>query len=308
MNLLFYSAAGDAPAVWRSALATVLPQAQLHAWAADAELPACDYALVWKPPAAVFTRQNQLRAVFNLGAGVDAVLAMDTLPVGVPLIRLEDAGMALQMVEYVLHAVLRRYRRFDDYAAQAARGEWRPLPLGRRPTIGVLGLGALGLTVAAALGDLGFPVRGWSRTRKELEGGEAFAGAAELERFLSACDVLICLLPLTTETRGILNRRTLSALRRGALLINIARGDHLVEDDLLAALAEGQVGHAVLDVCRDEPLPAGHPLWTHPRVTLTPHIAALTLVEDSAAQIAEKIRRLEAGEAVSGLVDLKRGY
>jgi glyoxylate/hydroxypyruvate reductase A len=293
---------------WRAALAAALPEAMIGVWPDGPREP--DYALVWKPPAELFTRVRPAKAIFNLGAGVEALLATPLLPSDVPVIRLEDAGMAEQMAEYVTLAVLRAYREADAYAAQQRAGRWEPRPRIAKSAfgVGILGFGLLGQAVASALAPFGFPLRGWSRGRKLLPGVESFAGHAELPPFLAASRVLVCLLPSTPDTRGLLDRAALDALPRGAHLVNIARGDIVVDDDLLAALDRGHVAGATLDVFRDEPLPSGHPFWHHSRITLTPHVSAVTLVEDSVAQVAGKIRRLERGEPVTGIVDRARGY
>ncbi len=306
MNLLFHSPDENLDD-WRAALARWLPEARLHAWPTAVE---CDYALVWKPPAELFAAQSTLKAVFNLGAGVDALLAAGTVPASLPLVRLEDAGMARQMVEYALYALLHHYRGFDAYARQQARGEWRQHPGRRREDcrVGVLGLGVLGRAVAEAVCGLGFPVSAWSRAPKTVEGVRCHAGATGLDALLAESEVLIVLLPLTGDTRSLLDRARLARLPRGAYLVNLARGALLVEDDLLALLDEGHLGGAMLDVFATEPLPPEHRFWSHPLVTVTPHISALTLIEESAAQIADKLRRLERGEPITGVVERGRGY
>ncbi|HNG50271.1 MAG TPA: glyoxylate/hydroxypyruvate reductase A [Plasticicumulans sp.] len=271
--------------------------------------PPADYALLWNPPPAALLGQTRLRAAFALGAGVDALLGADVLPPGVPLYRLEDAGMAAQMVEYALHAVLRWQRRFDEYEALAARGEWRTLTPRPRPLIAVLGLGALGGAVASAFAGLGYRVRGWSRSPRTLAGVEGFAGPEALMACLDGAGVLIDLLPLTAGTRGLLDGRVFAQLMPGALFVNLARGAHVVEADLLAALAGGRLSAAVLDVFGQEPLPAGHALRDHPEVTVTPHIAALTRLDAALDSIAAAITAIEAGAtAVLGRVDPARGY
>lgn len=313
MDILFHESGGD-PSQWLDALQTALPEARLRAWAPGDVAPA-DYALVWKPPLEVLQGRVGLKAVFNLGAGVDAILAFlaqhpQALPASVPLVRLEDAGMARQMVHYATHAVLGHFRDMDAYAAQQARSEWRRLPARRMEDhpVGVLGLGVLGGAVAQALVGLGFRVRGWSRSARGLPGVEVFAGAAALTDFAAGLQVAINLLPSTPETENILDARFFARLADGSRVVNLARGAHLVEADLLAGLAAGRPGSAVLDVFREEPLPAGHPFWLHPRVVVTPHVSALTLVSDSVAQIAAKIRALEAGGTISGVVERARGY
>lgn len=310
MRILFYSHADD-PAAWLRALACALPEASVRAWREGDDAPA-DYALVWKPPAAMLQGRHDLKCIFNLGAGVDALLQLGgALPAGVPVVRLDDAGMAIQMAEYVTHAVLRYYRRFDELEAQAKAGRWqRDLSPFRKSdfAVGILGLGVLGEKMAQALAPFGFPLRGWSRSRKSVPGVSCHAGEAELDAFLRGTRVLVCALPLTADTVGILNRANLAKLRAGAYLINVARGAHLVEEDLLALLHEGHIAGATLDVFQTEPLPAAHPFWREPRVTITPHVAALTLLEESVMQIASKIRAMQRGETVAGIVDRMKGY
>jgi glyoxylate/hydroxypyruvate reductase A len=218
--------------------------------------------------------------------------------------------MAEQMIEYACHAVLRRYREFDAYAEQQRAGAWRPRRriAKRRFGIGILGLGVLGSAVATALSQFGFPVYGWSRSPKALDGIESRAGAGELDFVLARAQILICLLPSTDETRGLLDRQRLSQLPRGGYVINLARGNVLVDEDLLALIDEGHLAGAMLDVFHDEPLPGAHAFWHHPKVTVTPHVSAATLVDESVAQIVAKIRRLEVGLPVTGVVERRRGY
>lgn len=315
MNLLFHTAASNS-AEWLAALFRALPAARVHAWPAAPDAtpargsPGIDYALLWKPPRRLLSELGSAKAIFNLGAGVDTLVGLGALPAGVPVVRLEDAGMAEQMREYVVHAVLRVYRELDAYAEAQRTALWRPLPRQDKESFGVglLGMGVLGSAVAAALEPFGFPLVAWSRTRKAVAGIESYAGRTELDRFLARCSVLVCLLPLTRETRGLLDHRTLSLLPAGAHVVNVARGGLIVDDDLLALLDQGRIGGATLDVFADEPLPAAHPFWHHPRIVVTPHISAVTLVEASVAQIAAKIARLEAGLPITGIVDRERNY
>jgi glyoxylate/hydroxypyruvate reductase A len=309
LRLLLYIPSTEAADEWRAAFARALPEAELRAWAPGLEW-AVEYAAFWHPPRDLLTGQTRLKAAFNLGAGVDAAIKALALPPGVPLVRLEDAGMGRQMDEYVTWAVLSYFRRLDDYAAQRARSEWR-IHRPRRHAefaIGMLGLGVLGARVARTLLGLGFPVAGWSASRKSIEGVRCFAGKPELNAFLSAIRALVCLLPLTPETAGLLNRETLGKLPRGAYVVNVARGGLVVDDDLLALLDDGHLAGATLDVFHEEPLPPSHRFWTHPKVFITPHCSAVTSIEDSVAQVAGKIRCLERGEAITGIVDPLRGY
>ena len=292
---------------WLQGLAAVLPGADITVWQPGA--PPADYAVVWAPPQQFMDEQPGLKALFNIGAGVDALLKL-RLPPRARVVRLDDAGMAVQMAEYVCHAVIRHFREFDAYEADMAAGRWgyrKPRLRGDFP-VGVMGLGVLGERVAKALAQFDFPVNGWSRSPKAIEGVRGFAGAAQFNDFLAASRVLVNLLPLTPETADVIHRDTLAGLQPGAYVINVARGAHLVEDDLLAAIDSGHVAGATLDVFRTEPLPAGHAFWNHPRITVTPHTSARTLRDESIAQIARKMAAMERGEAVAGVVDAARGY
>lgn len=313
MKIIFYTPQNNA-ASWLHDFARALPAAELREWQPGDTAPA-DFAVVWRPPREMFAHREGLRAVFNLGAGVDAILALErehpgTLPHDTQLVRLEDTGMAPQMAEYVTHAVLRYMRRFDEYQTLQAERCWKVLDPHPRDTftVGVLGLGVLGTHVARALVPFGMPVRGYSRSARQIEGITTYAGEAQLDGFLSGVKVLVNLLPHTPDTHDMLNRRVFSKLAQGAYLINVARGAHLVEQDLLDALADGQIAAATLDVFREEPLPVDHPFWQQPRITITPHSSAQTLREESVVQVAQKIVALSRGETVSGVVDIKRGY
>jgi glyoxylate/hydroxypyruvate reductase A len=308
VKILLYTGASNA-AAWIDALSRAMPEAIIGTWPDDATREA-DYALVWRPPPEVLATLDRAKAIFNLGAGVDGLDSMPRSLERVPLIRLEDAGMAEQMAEYVAHAVLRRYREFDAYAQSQREAVWQPrCRLDKSEfRVGILGIGVLGAAVASTLTAFGFPIDGWSRSRKQLPGVRSFAGDAELREFLGRGNVLVCMLPLTAETRGILGHATLSRLPRGAYIVNVARGALLIEQDLLALVDSGALAGATLDVFQDEPLPPSHAFWHHPRITVTPHVSAVTRIEESVAQIDAKIRRLEAGLPVSGVVDRVRFY
>jgi glyoxylate/hydroxypyruvate reductase A len=262
MKLLF-CCAGTKPEPWIAGLRAALPAADVAVWEPGA--PAADYAVVWAPPQAFLDEQPGLRAVFNIGAGVDALLKL-RLPPTARVVRLDDAGMSVQMAEYVCHAVIRHFREFDGYEADVRQGRWSyRKPRSRADfAVGVMGLGVLGSRVAQALRVFEFPVNGWSRSPKALDGVRGFSGREGFNDFLAASRVLVNLLPLTPDTQDILNRDTLSRLQPGGYVINVARGAHLVDEDLLALLDEGHLAGATLDVFRTEPLPAGHPFWTHP--------------------------------------------
>ena len=292
---------------WLQGLAAALPGADISVW--QPGTPQADYAVVWAPPQQFMDEQAGLKALFNIGAGVDALLKL-RLPPQALVVRLDDAGMAVQMAEYVCHAVIRHFREFDGYEADMAAGRWgyRKPRLRSDFPIGVMGLGVLGERVARALAQFDFPINGWSRSPKAIAGVRAFTGAGQFNDFLSASRVLVNLLPLTPDTTDVINKDTLARLQPGAYVINVARGAHLVDEDLLAAIDSGHVAGATLDVFRTEPLPAGHAFWNHPRITITPHTSARTLRDESIAQIARKIAALQRGEAVAGVVDAGRGY
>jgi glyoxylate/hydroxypyruvate reductase A len=297
---------------WVREFAAVMPQAQTIAWREGAAepLPPCDYAVVWSPTPALLDQLAHVRAIFLMGAGVDALLKLgDALP-PVPIVRLGDAGMGVQMAEYVAHAVLRYYRHFDDYEEQARHGVWDPLPLTPKEefTVGIMGLGRLGLPVVEAMRMFGFPVRGWSRTPKDIPGVECFHGTDGLDPFLRATRVLVCMLPLTPETSNLLDRHNLGKLLPNAYLINVSRGAILAEPDLMTLIRSGHIAGATLDVFRHEPLPAPHPFWNEPRIAITPHISALTMRHDAVRQIADKIAKLERGQPVDDVVDRDLGY
>ena len=294
------------PAPWLAALHQHLPQAKVDVWHSGAAR--ADYAIVWAAPQQFFDEQTALQAVFNMGAGVDALLQRQ-MRADLPIVRLNDAGMGVQMAEYVCHALIRHTRDFALFEAQAQQGLWQEPPVLDRADfpVGILGLGVLGEQVARAVQHFGFPVLGWSRTARQLDGIRCFHSQAQLAAFLAGTRVLVNLLPLTPQTENLLNRDTLSQLQPGAYLINIARGRHVVDEDLLSLLDNGQIAGATLDVFRTEPLPAEHAFWRHPRVTVTPHIAGRTVLQDTVQQIVAKIQALQKGEPIEGVVDRARG-
>lgn len=312
MEIIFYHPTFDIP-YWIAELEKQLPGSRVREWKPGDDRSA-DYALVWHPPVEMLQGRD-LKAVFALGAGVDSILSKlrehpQMLPLSIPLFRLEDTGMGLQMQEYAVSQVLHWFRRFDDYQALKQQACWQPLDEYRREdfTIGIMGAGVLGAKVAQGLQAWGFPLRSWSRSRKAWPQVQSFAGADELNEFLRETRVLINLLPNTAETVGIINQQLLAQLPDGSYVLNLARGVHVVEDDLLAALESGKLKGAMLDVFSREPLPAASPLWAHPRVAMTPHIAAVTRPQEAIAYIAGTISQLERGETVSGQVDRQRGY
>lgn len=312
MEIIFYHPTFDTQ-YWICELEKQLPGARVREWKAGDNRSA-DYALVWHPPVEML-QGRALKAVFALGAGVDSILSKlrdhpDMLPLSIPLFRLEDTGMGRQMQEYAVSQVLHWFRRFDDYQALKLVSRWQPLPEYRADefTVGIMGAGVLGAKVAESLQPWGFPLRVWSRSRKSWPQVQSFAGQAELGEFLQGTRVLINLLPNTAETAGIINQTLLAQLPDESYVLNLARGVHVVEEDLLAALNSGKLKGAMLDVFSREPLPQESPLWAHPRVAMTPHVAAVTRPMEAITYIAETISRLEREEPVSGQVDRQRGY
>jgi glyoxylate/hydroxypyruvate reductase len=309
MAILFQSSA-DRWADWQPPLTALLPGEEFRLHPGTGDPASIEFAVVWKPPIGLLASLPNLKGVLSLGAGVDHILADPTLPPNVPVVRLLDPSLAAQMAEYVTLAVLAHHRRRGDYAAQQRDGVWRVLdaPGATRRRIGIMGFGMLGEACAARLMPFGFPLAGWVRHAQTAEGVRMFAGTEQLAAFLACSDILVCLLPLTPATHGILNARALALLPNGAAVINVARGAHVVVDDLLAALESGHLSGATLDVFADEPLAPGHPLWHHPKVTVTPHIAAITRPAHAAPIIADTIQRLRAGRPVAGVVNRHKGY
>lgn len=314
MALLFKSdlERGDA---WTDAFARLAPDMEVRLWPNQGDPADIDYALVWEPPRGEMKTYPNLKIIFSVGAGIDHLASDPELPQNVPLVRMVEPGLTAGMTEYVVMSVLYHHRFMLDYAQQQRDRVWREInqvpPWKRR--VGIMGLGVLGSDAAGKLLDFNFDVAGWSRTAKSIpgksnQGVTCFHGADGLTPFLNRSDILVCLLPLTKETEGILNARNLAALPRGAAVISAGRGKHMIEDDLLAALESGQIGGATLDVFRQEPLPRDHPFWTHPRVIVTPHAASMTAPDSACEAVVAAIRRFEAGQPLEHQVDLAQGY
>jgi len=309
MALLFRSSL-DSEARWRPQIARLMPELEIRVWPQVGNRTDIDYALVWQPEPGLLASLPNLKLILSLGAGVDHILGDPQLPRDVPIVRLVDPYMTDAMSEYVVLQVLRLHRQDLDYRAQQEAGIWRELAQknAAERRIGILGAGALGQDAGRKLRGLGFDIALWSRSAKIVDGLASGAGAAGLPALLRRSEILVCLLPLTAETEGILNTSTFALLPKGAALINAARGGHLIEEDLLAALASGQLSAAVLDVFREEPLRAGHPFWRHPRIVMTPHVAAATHPPTAAPIILDNIRRFEEGRPLLNRVNPAQGY
>lgn len=309
MKILYASAMSNED-TWLSLLRQALPEAEIVEWEDGAPAVDAEIAVAWMPPEDLFEREQKIKAVFNMGAGVDALLKLPGLRSDTLVVRLEDAGMSIQMAEYALHAILRFSRSFAKYEALQQRKEWAPQPDIDRQVwpVGVLGMGKMGSRVAEMLARFEYPVAGWSRSPRQVDGVESFHGQDQFSDFLARTRILINTLPLTPETEGILNANTLGQLQAGGYLVSMGRGEHLVEADLIPLLDSGQLMGATLDVFHEEPLPTQHPFWSDARIHITPHVAAASLPRESVAQISEKIRQYVAGKTPSGVVHADQGY
>jgi glyoxylate/hydroxypyruvate reductase A len=296
--------------IWREGLARLLGDIEFRVFPDVGDPAQIDVALAWKAPHGVLAGFPNLKLICSLGMGVDHLLHDPALPANVPIARLVDGNMVEQMSEYALYGILHFHRRFDVYGRLQAQQRWEELPLPHTALrrVGIMGIGEIGADCARKAAALGFPVRGWSRSPKSIAGVTCFSGGDQLPAFLRDTDILVSVLPLTDETQGIINARTLALLPRGAYFINVARGGLVCEEALLAALNSGQLEGSLLDVTAFEPLPQASPLWTHPKVLLTPHIAGLTNPETAVHPIAENIRRLSDGRSLLHLVERSRGY
>ena len=296
-------------AVWAELMARKMPALPFRIWPDIGDPREVRYLAAWQPPEDLAIRFPNLEVLFSTGAGTDQ-FDFSVIPETLPVVRMVETGIIKGMVEYATLAVLSIHRDWRTYLDQQREGHWqvhRVHPASSR-RVGVLGLGVLGRAVLESLGGFGFSCAGWSRSPQQIEGVDCYAGADGLQQFLARTDILICLLPLTDRTRGILSKPLFDQLPRGAAVINLGRGGHLVQQDLLQALDEGQVGKAILDVCEPEPLPPGHPFWAHPKVVLTPHIASMTQPETAVEAVIDNIRRHREGLPMVGLVDRTRGY
>jgi glyoxylate/hydroxypyruvate reductase A len=296
--------------IWVPDFTRVLPEVEIRIWPEIGDPAEIDYAFVWHPPAGLFLRLSNLRVIFSLGAGVESLLANPEIPPAIPLIRMVDPSLATGMAEFVLMQVLHYHRRMPEVAANQRARLWQPLrpPVAQDRRVGILGYGQLGAHCAEVLVRLGFDVAIWSRQPRHGAGITCFAGREELAPFFARSEIVVCLLPLTPDTAGILDAAAFAAMPRGGFVINAGRGGHLVEADLLAALDHGQIAGATLDVFTVEPLPPAHPFWAHERITVVPHISALTQPRTAVPIIADNIRRHRSGLPLLHAVDRGRGY
>jgi glyoxylate/hydroxypyruvate reductase A len=295
---------------WEQALRALEPALDVRCWQPGLCADDVEFVLCWEYPEGALLEFPQLKCVCSMGAGVDHILRDQRFPEQVSVVRLVDPSLVNSMYDYLQTIVNYYYRNIDVYRQQQARGAWRRLP--PRPAeeyqLGIMGLGNLGAHAAQGFAAQGFGVSGWSRTPQVLDGVKTFSGEDQRQAFLASLDVLICLLPLTAATRGILCRETFAAMPRGARVINVGRGGHLVDEELIEALDSGQLAGACLDVFEPEPLPPEHAFWSRDELLLTPHISSMTDARSTAPQVLENYRRSTLGESLLNQVDMARGY
>ena len=295
---------------WLTALHSIDPTLNVEVWPEISDPRAVKYVVSWNQPPHVLDQFPNLMCISSIGAGVEHLLNDTTRPVGIPVVRLIEDDLKQSMAEYVMLGALEYFRRCSDYRLHQEQAKWEELKIPHisQPGIGIMGFGEIGQYVAGKLSDFGFQVHAWNRSRKGTGDIQVFSGRGELGKFLKNSSVLVCLLPLTSETKGILNAQTFSQMPSRAYLINVGRGGHLVDDDLLSALDSGQLSGALLDVFNEEPLPKQHPFWSHEKITVTPHIASVTNPGSASAQIVENYRRALNDKPLLNPVDIDNGY
>lgn len=310
MTTLMFASPEDPVSLWVPALQNAMPELDIRVHPDLGDPADIEYALVYKPPRGLLARLPNLKLIQSIAAGCDHILADPELPEGIPICRMVDDYLRAMMTEWSVYAVLHFHRAFPDYRERQQNSIWkRNWPEYTPETdVGVLGLGAIGADIATKLSVMGFRVHGWSGSPKSIEGVNSHSGADGLQEMLGQCRYIVNVLPLTEETRGIINARTLAAMPAGSHVINLGRGGHVVDEDLLAALDSGHIAGAFLDVFNTEPLPAEHPYWQHPKVVVTPHVAGELVPRSCANTVVANIRRHQAGEPLLYVLDRERGY
>lgn len=295
---------------WVNALKDLKPDLDVRLYPDEGNFEEIEFVLCWKHPKGILKRYPNLKVISSMGAGVDHLFTDPDLPAGVPIVRIVDPELAQAMSEFVIGIILNQMRSLTVYHENQKQKLWkaRRFAIAKNTQIGIMGLGVLGQDLAKKLTALGFKVAGWAQSPKELKGVNVYAGCKNVETFLSETNILVCLLPLTPQTENILNKQTLSKLPEGAYLINVARGEHLVDKDLIEMIDNGHLSGATLDVFRKEPLPSTHDFWNHPKIKITPHIASLTNPASVAPQLIENYESAKSGRALLNKVSAKRGY
>ena len=298
------------PKAWIKAIKENEPEIDLAVYPEAEHKEDVEYALVWNHTPGVFREFPNIKVIASMGAGVDHILRDPALPENVKITRVVDKQLAIDMTEFVLALVMSHLRNLADHQELEQQKEWKPESYRRiqEVKVGILGIGELGSSVGRKLIDNGFAVIGWARSKKDLEGTKVYAGKEELNSFLKQSDILVCLLPLTPETENILDRELMSQLPENAYLINVARGKHLVEKDLLEMIDSKHLSGAALDVFREEPLPKEHQFWKHLKIKVTPHIASVSKPSSVVSQVLENYKRMKAGKELKNVVDRKKGY
>lgn len=307
LNVLYYSEPARGK-VWQEKITALYPDIQFHVWTDSCDLESMDVLVVWKIPENFLQKLPNLKAIFTVSAGIDQI-DFSVIPQHVDVVRMIDNDLSQQMAEYAAMSVLMLYRRALDYLQQQESKQWQPLSVKppQQMCIGVMGLGKQGQKIVQQLMSYQFQLKGWSRSLHHIDGVDCFDDSG-LSDFLSGLDILLCVLPLTEQTKGILNQDLFAKLPAGCSMINIGRGEHLVEEDLLAALSTGQIDRAILDVTTQEPPSADNPLWMHPKVMLTPHVAGVTRAEAAFDSISQSLINWHLGQKPEGLIERKRGY
>lgn len=313
MKLIVYDSDLNRANKWAECLGQQGLSAEVQVWQDTDQIDTilADYAVVWQPTERFFQTVSGLKAVFNMGAGVDAIMKLQSLPADLPVVRLDDQEMGGKMTEYAVHAVAEITRQFSKHQQDQTSKAWNQGDYAHYQdwSIGVMGLGKIGNKIAGVLASIGYPVRGWSRSaRTPNDTVTCYHGNDQLGQFLSQSRIVINVLPLTVQTQGILNADLFQQMPDNGYIINIGRGEHLDEQALLTSLNQGQLAGAVLDVFRQEPLPIDHPFWAHPAIRITPHIAGPTNLNLAMRQIANKIIAYQNGTPLSGVVDKHIGY
>lgn len=296
--------------LWKNAIAAADPNVKVYSYLEQHPTNEIFMAVIWKHPKGSLSIYPNLKCIVSAGAGVDYIFEDETVPTTVPIARIVDPYLAGDMSQHVIAVIMAHLKNFNTYKVQQIRHQWQPWPYKRIEdvSIGIMGLGELGALAATDLAKIGFKVQGWARSKKELDHVKTFAGDDELQPFLKHSDILVCLLPLTPETEGILNNGLFEQLPKGAYVINVARGGHLVDKALLQQLDKDHLSGACLDVYHQEPLPTDHPFWDHPKIFMTPHYASVSDTKSVIPQIIENYNRVLSGRPLLNEVNRKIGY